>query len=72
MLFCHCNGVSEAKVAAELAAGVGSVRELCARTGIGTGCGSCLIAARLLLKQRAASGEVRVAGDARDASLNPA
>jgi len=56
MLFCHCAGVTEAQVAAELAAGVTTVRELSARTGLGTGCGCCLITARLLLKAPAQAG----------------
>lgn len=69
MLFCHCAGVTEARVAAELAAGVTSVRELSARTGLGTGCGTCLIQARMLLKAQASTA---AASCAEPTVLNPA
>ncbi|RYY20494.1 MAG: NAD(P)H-nitrite reductase [Cytophagaceae bacterium] len=40
-LVCSCNGVGADNLRQAIAAGCGSLKELCASTGAGTGCGSC-------------------------------
>jgi len=40
-LVCSCNGVGADNLRQAIASGCGSLKELCASTGAGTGCGSC-------------------------------
>ncbi|MGI4741712.1 MAG: molybdopterin-dependent oxidoreductase [Janthinobacterium lividum] len=40
-LVCSCNGVGADNLRQAIATGCGSLKELCASTGAGTGCGSC-------------------------------
>jgi len=38
---CSCNNVGADNLRQAIATGCGTLAELCARTGAGTGCGSC-------------------------------
>ena len=49
MVVCQCRRVSDRKVAACVSKGCSSVRELCASTGAGRDCGSCVRQLRKLL-----------------------
>ncbi|RYZ67155.1 MAG: (2Fe-2S)-binding protein [Proteobacteria bacterium] len=42
MIICVCKNVSDRQIAREAGGGCASFRELQARTGLGTGCGSCV------------------------------
>ena len=42
MIVCQCKRVSDRKVAACVRKGCSSLRELCAATGAGRDCGSCV------------------------------
>jgi len=53
MYICHCRGVSDRVIAAEISEGAASVDELSRRCGAGAGCGGCWPAlAGLLTEQR--------------------
>ena len=42
MYVCICHAVTESVVTGEIALGAGCPRDIAARTGAGTGCGSCV------------------------------
>lgn len=49
-LVCSCNNVGADNLRQAIAAGCGSLKELCASTGAGTGCGSCRPEVQCLLE----------------------
>lgn len=59
MYVCICHAVTERRVRAEVAAGARTASEVGARTGAGTGCGSCRERLRALVEQ--ADDRLRIA-----------
>lgn len=49
MIVCQCKRVSDRKVATCVSKGCSSLRELCAETGAGRDCGSCVRQLRAML-----------------------
>ncbi|MEY3734717.1 MAG: hypothetical protein RL347_2076 [Actinomycetota bacterium] len=49
MIVCQCKRVSDRKVASCVSKGCSSLRELCAQTGAGRDCGSCVRQLREML-----------------------
>jgi ferredoxin-nitrate reductase len=50
-LVCSCNNVGADNLRQAIATGCGSLAELCATTGAGTGCGSCRPEVQRLLEE---------------------
>ncbi|MFC1696005.1 bacterioferritin-associated ferredoxin [Pseudomonadota bacterium] len=51
MYICVCKAVNDATIRQAVRDGVASIRELSARTGCGTQCGSCVKMARQVMDQ---------------------
>ncbi len=51
---CNCNGVSKGELVAAVLGGARSVRQLCAATRAGSGCGTCQGQLRTLLEELSA------------------
>lgn len=49
MIVCQCKRVSDRKVASCVSKGCSSLRDLCAQTGAGRDCGSCVRQLRQML-----------------------
>lgn len=50
-LVCSCNGVGEGNITNKISEGCGDLKQLCAATGAGTGCGSCRPEVKRILDQ---------------------
>ena len=55
MFVCLCHGVTDKQIRQAAEDGVREVHELTMRTGLGSGCGSCLPLAAQLLAEHSAS-----------------
>ncbi len=53
MIVCHCAVVGDKQIAAAAAAGASTLSQVCASTGAGKDCGSCVFAVRRLLCENA-------------------
>ena len=52
MILCHCVVVNDQAVGLAMNNGAGTVAQLCAATGAGRVCGSCVVTVKRLLSQR--------------------
>ena len=52
MIVCHCAVVNDHAVSRAVDNGAGTVAQVCAATGAGRGCGSCVLTVKRLLSQR--------------------
>lgn len=59
-LVCACNQVGEGNLEALINTGVGSLHDLCERSGAGLGCGSCKPEIQQLLKERSAASRAEM------------
>lgn len=53
MIVCHCAVVGDKQITAAAAAGATTLSQVCASTGAGRDCGSCVFAVRRLLCENA-------------------
>ena len=53
MIVCHCAVVGDQQIAAAAAAGASTLSQVCASTGAGKDCGSCVFSVRRLLCENA-------------------
>jgi ferredoxin-nitrate reductase len=60
-LVCSCNNVGADNLRQAIATGCGSLAELCARTGAGTGCGSCRPEVQNILNEQLAMSNYQLA-----------
>ena len=52
MILCHCVVVSDQAVSLAMDNGAGTVAQVCAATGAGRSCGSCVFTVKRLVSQR--------------------
>ena len=52
MIVCHCVVVNDQAVSLAMDHGAGTLALVCAATGAGRGCGSCVLTVKRLLSQR--------------------
>jgi bacterioferritin-associated ferredoxin len=52
VILCHCGVVSDQAISLAADNGAGTVAQVCAATGAGRGCGSCVFTVKRLLSQR--------------------
>ncbi len=58
-LVCSCNNVGTENIRKKIEEGCGNMKDLCASTGAGTGCGSCRPEVKRLLKEYLLIGEIK-------------
>lgn len=54
MIICHCERVTDRRVAKAVRAGSSSVRAVCAQTGAGKSCGGCVTSVKKLIEKHLA------------------
>jgi bacterioferritin-associated ferredoxin len=69
VIVCHCKVVSDRDVAAAIADGARTVRQICGASGAGTDCGGCVFSLkRLLCEHGAVLGAVSLVPEAEGAA----